>query len=161
MEWTWCQARKGKDVQEHTEQSILKNQISQFGSNVGAGSSGQPRAMEGAGGWTMTSMWPHSCWWCHEADQDGNLFLCHLLELLSCPFPAFTLRCLCHPCSSVLANCHDAGAAPQGEMNIPIINGGMQVPCASRNKDKNTEVPAPSSQVSLHSQSLPLRSEGD
>lgn len=68
----------------------------------------------------MSSMSPHSslC-----PGQKPFPFLCQLLELLSCPF-------LCViPAVAVLADSHQVGAAPQGEMNIPIINRE-----ASRNK---------------------------
>lgn len=73
----------------------------------------------------MSSMSPHSSLW---PGQKPFPFLCQLLELLSCPF-------LCViPAVAVLADSHQVGAAPQGEMNIPIINRE-----ASRNKYPNPE----------------------
>lgn len=61
----------------------------------------------------ISSMSPHSSLW---PGQKSFPFLCHLLELLCCPWLCVT------PAVPVLANSHQAGAAPQGEMNIPIIN---------------------------------------
>lgn len=90
----------------------------------------------------MSSMSPHSSVW---PGQKPFLFLCHLLELLCCP-----LLCVI-PAVPVLANSHQAGAVPQGEMNIPIITGkpagallGLQ-----EQIPRSWEVPAPSSQVSF------------
>lgn len=115
MEWTWCQARNWPGSERpRWEIHIEKNQISHFGSSL----LWTPQGNESSWWCRISSMWPHCCWWCHEAEQDRNLFLSCVICWNCSPAPS--LRVI--PAVPVLANSLHLGAAPQGEMNIPIVN---------------------------------------